>query len=436
MLSYPQAQRSLVFTPTLLPSNRVYVQVPGTSDLASNFTTHVVGLPKHFLMGLTAVEYVAQSPSVTDKELVRECLTALSHTLQHTSLPALLKEMIFHLVSTLSRKVDTHAVVPSDLHKALVEEFCTLYSKELVVFGHEGEISFPSSCSVALGGRGRFSTYLQSLFEMLYSLGSLHPLPTPDVSPHPTPAGRMSAYEKPSRKISRPLPVKSLSCDPDVVSIPQPSSDLRWINNIHESLSVMEGIVSTGEISLFELEGGLMISPQSRLLVIAGLSPTPEALDTLRGLASVNGGLYEDGLYQCEGGVVLEVVHRSKIPSLSVAVWSCEELKTSGDTELKVFTVGDDLKCDNEEGALILERYLHHRLSDHLISGLHKDAQARRFRVLGEIFSEEELKKVAGLSEEAFVERIRGCDIKAVWRSLFSHGVDLHGDKYASVRIH
>ena len=428
-MSYPQSQSSLVFGPTLLPSNQVHVQVPANSDLASSFTAHVHGLPKQFVMGLTAVEFILQS-SLTDQTLLQECLSSLTHTLQHLSLPAVLKEMIFHLAAGVTRKMVSKVDFPDDLHKALIEEFAVLYSEELLLFGHSGDMEFPSSKSIAAGGKGRFFTYTQSLFEVLHSLFYLHPIASHEESSQPAPTGRLSVYERPSRKISRPVPVKSLSYDPTVVRVTPPTTDSKWVNDIHDTLSVMEEIVASGEISLFDLEAGLMISPQSRLIVITGISPTPDTLDVLRGLASNHGGLYRDTLYSCEEGVVLETVHNGKVPPFSLSVWNCESLKTQKETEVCVFTVGENLKCENEVGAKVLSGFLANRLETKLIASLHGDVRAGKSRIVSELFEEDQVKEILSLSENEFVKKIREQKVEAVWRCLLSCGIDLHGDKY------
>ena len=466
VLSFPNCKHAVKFPPTLLPGNKVYVQVPASSSLASAFTLQLQGVPRTLPLVLAIVECVLkQSRNAT---ILTACLKTLSSLLERFSFAPLLKEIFFRQLAKVVAATQGKVEFPVDLHAALLAEFQEVYDAEVKGFvGGDGLVTFPPAGSVAGKGKGRFTTYLQALFEVCHAILDLHPIAAVMESTQPLPGGRVSAYEKPSRKVSYPIPIKCLSCDTQQVA-PPPTADAVWVNIACEALAAIEGVVTSGEISLLHVEDGLLINPQSRLLVITGLSPTEEAQKLLRDICAQYGGLYRNTLFTQERGVVLEVAFGSKTRLLSSVVWENQALKTliaaqakdsppvpppiqdggspqqtedeapsegkdsttaeasKGEVKLKVFAVSGDLKCEDEEGSAILQAFLTSLLSHDHIAKLHSEAKAGRMGLVSQLVKADTAEEITSLSEEEFAKKVLEQDVTDVWKGLLACGIDFH----------
>lgn len=471
VLSFPKCKQAVKFPPTLLPSNKVHVQVPGSSGLASAFTLHLHGVPRTLPLGLAIVECMLRQGR--SAAVLTTCLQMLSSLLERFSLPPLLKEILLRQSARVVTAMQGKVRFSVDLHKALLAEFQEVYEAEVKGFaGSDGLVTFPPAESIAGRGKGRFTTYLQALFELCHATLELH-LVTPLLeTPRPPPGGRVSAYEKMSRKVSRPIILKSLSCDTQPVG-PPPTADTNWINIIHEALVAIEDVVTSGIISLHHVEDGLLINPQSRLLVITGLSPTEEVQMLLKDIAARYGGLYQDTMFVQERGVVLEVSFGSKTRLLSSKIWENKTLKTlieaqpkepppaptpsqdscpqpaegealtqppegkdvpaahpdKGEVKLKIFAVSSDLTCEDEEGAAILKAFLTSLLSRECIAKLQNEAREGRMGFVSQLVKAATVEEVTALSEEEFAEKILEQDVADVWKTLLQSGIDFHFSK-------
>lgn len=470
-LTFPKCKQAVKFPPTLLPSNKVHVQVPGSSDLASTFTLHLHGVPKTLPLVLAVVECVLKQGR--NGAILSACLQTLSSLLERFSLPPLLKETLFRQLARVVTAIPGKVEFSVDLHRALVAEFQEVYEAEVKGFvGSEGLVTFPPAESIAGRGRGRFTTYLQALFELCHAALDLHPLrSTVETAPPPPGGGRVSAYEKPSRKVSRPIVLKCLSCDTQP-PVPPPTADTNWISVIHEALVEVECVVNSGTISLHHVEDGLLINPQSRLLVITGLSPTDEVQKLLRDICDKYGGLYQATMFVQERGVVLEVAFGSKTGLLSSLIWENRALKalieaqtnealpepppkeegspqqpkeegltqpvgkkeqaappTKVEVKLKVFAVNGDLTCEDEEASAILQAFLTSLLSRDHIAKLHSEGRESRMGLVSQLVKAATMEEVIGLSDEEFVRKVLERDVTDVWKSLLASGIDFHFNK-------
>ena len=470
VLSFPKCKHAVKFPPTLLPSNKVHVQVPGNSSLASAFTLHLQGVPRTLPLVLATIEcMLKQSKNAT---IFTACLQTLSTLLERFSFPPMLKEILFHQLARVVTAIQGKVEFSVDLHKALLTEFQEVYEAEVKGFiGGDGLVTYPPAESIAGRGRGRFTTYLQVLFELCHAVLELHPITPMAEATHPPPGGRVSAYEKPSRKVSRPIILKSLSCDTQSVG-PPPTADTNWISIIHEALVAIEGVVTSEKIFLHHVEDGLLINPQSRLLVITGLSLTEEVQKLLKDISAQCGGLYRDRMFVQERGVVLEVAFGSKARLLSSMIWENKALKTlieaqakdsppapapsqdgspqqmeeeassqpvgkdgpaacpsRGDVKLKVFAVSSDMTCEDEEGSAILQAFLTSLLSRNHIAKLHNEAREGRMGLVSQLVKAAMVEQIAALSEEEFVDKVLVQDVTDVWKSLLACGIDFHFNK-------
>ena len=471
VLTFPKCKQAVKFPPTLLPSNKVHVQVPGSSDLASTFTLHLHGVPRTLPLVLAVVECVLKQGR--NGAILSACLQTLSSLLERFSLPPLLKETLFRQLARVVTAIPGKMEFSVDLHRTLVAEFQEVYEAEVKGFvGSEGLVTFPPAESIAGRGRGRFTTYLQALFELCHAALDLHPLPSPvETAPPPPGGGRVSAYEKPSRKVSRPIVLKCLSCDTQP-PVPPPTADTNWISVVHEALVAVECVVNSGMISLHHVEDGLLINPQSRLLVITGLSPTEEVQKLLRDICDKYGGLYQDTMFVQERGVVLEVAFGSKTRLLSSMIWENKALKAmieaqakeelpepppnqdgssqhpkeegltqhegknepaappaKVEVKLKVFAVSSDLTCEDEEGSAILQAFLTSLLSRNHITKLQSEAKEGRMGLVSQLVKAATMEEVTSLSDEEFVRKVLERDVTDVWKSLLACGIDFHFNK-------
>ena len=417
------------FPPFLLPGNLVYVQVSLNGSEGLDATLNLHGIPREIPLGLSVIEsiLVRDSPS---KLLLKTSLSVLTKLLVEYNHPIQLKEVIFHLMSTILARLPKECDFPKELYNTLLEEVQELYECEVKSFGSE-TVTFPCKESICQSGHGRFSTYLQGLTELCHALLPLQPKDEEPVTSNlASKDGRFSVHEVPTRRLSRPFPVKSLSCnDGDVTSqLSSQAAGSTWFHVVHDTLSAIKDVADNEEIYLQDLEEGLAILPYTRLLVITGIS-SAEATDAMQNLADQFGGYYRNTTFVAEDGIVVEMSHSRNAVLFKSALFECPSLKPKQEAaELRVFSVDSDLCSEDETANRVLKQFLSSLLSEEGLEMLHSDLQRGQMGVVKLLFGED-AEEVRKMEKDKFLEKVKSQPICQIWKALLLCGIDFHFDK-------
>ena len=359
----------------ILPTSSCHLKLGGCSPPPGRQIS-VLGVPP----GLPAALVFADSLSRTSCECVRRalggsepleehhralctCLSSLSALLIQVDFPPVLKEKLFQCVSgilwtihSLSSSSSSLPVLPSELLRGLHQELQKLYEHECGGFAsdHNSKSKLPPRPSPGPPtGRvaGKFSTYLQSLLELVVAAEQCCDQSRDTQTPSPLPS-QESADGNGRRKKSKTAKKRD------------------WLVYVKRAVSLLIRLhgrcpLPRGFFNCFLKS--MPARPQSRLLVVTGISPSVEpttARQRILQLCNQHGGLPSDGLFlpTCVssvegksnqrvlvGGAVVELCSAEKCELVSNSLLSCSELQGE-QKELSVFTVSDSLLAGEEEG--------------------------------------------------------------------------------------
>ena len=389
------------------------------------------------------------SPTAEHLRALQTCLNSLSTLLVQVDTPPVLKEKLFQCVSGILWTLHSSCSLPSlsaEFTASLHQELQKLYDLETGGNGspidhrpRSRQSPLPSSSGSSKSSVGMFSTYLQSLTELVIATNMCcsPPSPSSPVSPDITLDTIVTKRKKSKKRKDWLVYASSL-----LVHLHQGTSlPLEFYNCLYKTLPVR---------------------PQSRLLLVTGINPSLDLAavqQTLTHLCSQHGGLDTDNLFISSsivddklvvGGAVLELCSLHKCSIVSECLYGSLELQ--GDNkELAVVTVFDNLSCEEEEDGPakgLLREYLQSKLADS-----NGQLVERAQSVLCEVFTshsaskedsllllfvrgvsagnghQELLDQLSKLSQDGYLnwaeQQIKEDPI-SVWRGLLAVGYDLH----------
>ena len=489
----------------ILPTNRIHLKLGGCSPHPGKLIS-VVGVSELLPLVMSLADLLSKQiydhysvhnrPSGLEGACtgLSHCVLSLIKTICRIDCPPVLKEMIF---KSLSNSLWTLGCVPTadsngfppipvDFIKGVVQEVEQVYETESGLFATTKSNRFPPEGSIGAGGLGKFSTYFQTLLELVLSSSnytSVHHQATP-VKATPTDGKKGSA-----KKNSNPQPVKNKS----------------WLKYVTRIVDLLRRLVQGRPIDreFYNLyRKSLPVRPETKLLVISGMDQQLEkdtAVEIITQICNKYGGMVPNGLYLPSidiepaleetkdgadkgaeskpeatpikslvcGGCVIELSCSDKTSVVSGALLSAIKLQ-GVKKEIAVSSVSQEFKCgEDKKGNDILREYLHHRLFDgrsfrseakNVISRIYKMAAYDGGRVSRSTLEEKEggdsylrllvlrvvgerdVKKVlAGVYEGKkgaefvnegklldWLEKEGKSDVRGVWCGLCAAGYDLH----------
>ena len=392
------------------------------------------------------------SPSPEHLRALQICLNSLSALLVQMDTPPVLKEKLFQCISgilwTLHSSSSSMPSLPAELTASLHQELQKLYDLETGGNGSPTEHrprsrQSPLPSSGASKSVGMFSTYLQSLTELVIATNMCCSPPSP----------------------ASPIPIDAPLSDTAVTKRKKSKKRKDWLVYAERAGSLLVHLhqgtaLPCGFYNCFYKS--LPVRPQSRLLVVTGINPSlelPAVQQILTDLCSRHGGLDLDNLFVSFSivedrlvvkGAVLELCSLHKVSLVSEGLYASLELQ--GDNkELAVVTVFDNLSCEEEEDGPakgLLREYLHNKLadSDGRLVELARSVLCEVF--ISHIASKEDsllhlfvrgvsagnrhqdlLEQLTRLSQDGYLdwaEQQIKTDPVSVWRGLLAVGYDLH----------
>ena len=418
----------------ILPTNRLHFKIGGCSPLPGRLL-NIVGIPELLPLVMSLADLLSRKiyhlHSVVKKtsglELfcngLSSCLLPLVKTICRLDCPPVLKERVFQTLSNTLWTFNTVQLIDSSTHlpalpseflKGITQELENVYEFESALFTSSKSKKFPPEGSISAGGLGKFSTYFQTLLEIV--LASQQYMSLYHAKPTTTPA--TPDPKKPTKKDSPPPKNKS------------------WLKYVTRITSLLQRLVQGRPIdrefyNLFKKS--LPVRPETKILVVTGISTELEkdiAIDTITKTCNRYGGIASDGLYlPCSekevvrkledgqpepeggekatdeetkpeetpekeektprkvtkllatGGAVIELNSSEKASAVRTALLSIQKLQGEK-KDLSVSTVNQDLKCgEDKKGGEVLREYLHGKLFEGKV--LKKEAKS----VLSNIFN-------------------------------------------------
>eukprot|EP00800_Vazella_pourtalesii_P003218 TRINITY_DN1323_c0_g1_i3.p1 TRINITY_DN1323_c0_g1~~TRINITY_DN1323_c0_g1_i3.p1 ORF type:complete len:2260 (+),score=553.45 TRINITY_DN1323_c0_g1_i3:560-6781(+) len=296
-------------------------------EVSSLITDEEVSDPKDTSL---EVEEILEKPAqfvISDyMPLLKQCFEWLTEFIHSTNSPPFLREIVFSLLSDLMRTAisidpaSANSLIDSfkKIHY-LHEELIELFGKELSSFpGNDSTNIIEESknlhlpTSVTKGGSGKFSTYFQTLLNLIVAHEEVQR--TTSYSEHQTPISihkveistkdpvdrGLSSGRKKDKRPKRPTVTEKKPEKPK-----EKISD-SWLTSLCANFSLLDDLYThreTEAINKLAFEASretLNLNTSRRLLVITGLNPQLEPDDVINAIKSItvmHGGVVNDVLY-------------------------------------------------------------------------------------------------------------------------------------------
>ena len=303
-----------VYPSLIVPTNRLHLKLFGQASPPGQMLV-IHGVPSTVTLLMTVSTCLSnqidqlcmnrsQAPQLC--HALSSCLSPLISILCRTDWPPVVREKLFRSATdvlwTLSSVSDSAHCSPvsGDFSQALMDELKQVYERECERFISSDKVKskgpqFPPAGSISRSGPGRFSTYLQSLLELVLSIQ--HYTSTHNFN-------KVSEREAtPPQNGNKKHVKKSSSNIKNGAAKKHSTANTSWFNYIQRATGLLTTLSNGRPINKEFYRcfyKSLPSLPQSRLLVITGLSPGLEgtvAMETIRKICSGYGGLVGAGLY-------------------------------------------------------------------------------------------------------------------------------------------
>ena len=292
-----------IFPTLIVPTDRVHFKLAGSTPPPGR-QLNVYGLPRVIPVLLTVTNTLSiqsyrsfQCDKKSSKTVLQychvlsTCVTPLLKVITGSTMPIVMKERLFHsfaniLTSLATIDVLDHAhcpVIPAEFIQSVSEELDNLYTSECEQFlpGDKTKKShvFPPAGSISRGGSGRFSTYFQSLLELVL------------------------AVEQYTNHCHKPKEAMPTSNGKRVSKKGKQVKKTTWLSYVRRAYHLLHSITHHKPLNNDFYRcyyKSLSVSPQSRLLVVTGISPGLEgtiAMETITKICNHYGGLNQAGTY-------------------------------------------------------------------------------------------------------------------------------------------
>ena len=342
----------------ILPFNRIHVKLGGCSTRPGKLI-NVLALPADFPLSLAfthtlsrhAYDVYKNADSSLDSILqcskaLSVCLEGLSKFVCRLDCPLPLKETMLHQVSEVTWTLCAVApegfspyALPTEFLQSMRQELLKQFETESHDFpsgkSSMSKSSFPLAGSIGEGGSGKFSTYFQTLLEVVLAMmeyqhvfhgeeiPSAPPTPatptsvatptfvvpptsgsTPTATSATTPtcATPLAASEQGKKATRRGRARKGTKKETET----DPQKKEEWLYSVRSATTLLRGMVQlSGEqcwsqIHEASVASSLPARPNSRLLVVTGIDSKlgiESVQKAIRRVCHTHGGLYKDQLY-------------------------------------------------------------------------------------------------------------------------------------------
>ena len=293
-----------IFPTLVVPTDRIHFKLAGSTPPPGR-QLNVYGLPRIIPVLLTVTNTLSiqsyrsfQCDKKSSKTVLQychalsTCVTPLLKVITGSTMPIVMKERLFHsfaniLTSLVTIDVVDHAqcpAIPAGFIQSISEELENLYNTECEQFLSGGDKTkkghpFPPAGSIGRGGSGRFSTYFQSLLELV--LGVELYINHYHKPKEATPTSNGKRVSKKGKQVKKTT----------------------WLSYVRRAFNLLHSITHHKPLNNEFYKcyyKSLSVSPQSRLLVVTGISPGLEgnvAMETITKICNHYGGLNQAGTY-------------------------------------------------------------------------------------------------------------------------------------------